>query len=118
MAMSASELNRSFASVVQALETVENLARKGTGAPLGDWLARIERELGHYLDVAASIPCAPCEASDDVLWMLVRRIKKAIEDRNFEQALSGAIDFREELAAHHRMRVEAASGEPHLDPRP
>ena len=73
--MGSDKLNRTFAVLMQAMEKVEVLARTEKLPSLRRWLTQLEHALEDYLHEAELMPFAACEATDEVLCMLVLRTK-------------------------------------------
>ena len=104
--MTIDALQHRFTAVTHALEHVESLTRSATMPRLHGWVHRLELGLDKYLEASAEVPCGACEATPEVLWMLLLRLKDAIDVRNFERAYLTVTDLREELASYHRARAE------------
>ena len=104
--MTIDALQHRFATVEHALEHVESLTRSATLSRLHAWLHRLELGLEKYLEASADLPFAKCEATPEVLWMLLLRLKDEVDVSDFEHAYRSATDLREELASYHRARTE------------
>ena len=100
-------VEHAYESALHSIDDVELLcaARAFPGCEKG--LRQLEEGVGEYLRLSAGGPCAPTEATPELLRALLPRLRTALESRSSERVCAAAQDLRDELTAHHRARLQA-----------